>query len=230
MSLKQIFSLTVPQEKVAVTWFNSYSGIVIRTKNTVVVFDPVDVNPAEFVNVNVLIITHEHYDHFDSGLVEKIHKQTNATVVTTPYVASQLQGIPSTSLKPLKIGESVVIDRVKLNAEYSNHPGNQPLTFILTTDNGFKIYHSSDSKPYPEMKKIGERYTPDLAFCCVNIAPGTSPKSGVEIAKLVKPRVAIPYHTDRSKPLEEFTKVLKKEASEVKVKVLKKFEIYIYPE
>ena len=230
MSLKQIFGLTVPQEKVAVTWFNSYSGVVVRTQNTTVIFDPIDVNPSELVKVDVLIVTHEHYDHFDAGLVEKIQKQTNATVVTTPYVASQLRNIPSTALKPLKVGESTVIGGIRLDAEYSNHPGSQPLTFVLTTDNGFKIYHSSDSRPYPEMKNIGEKYKPDLAFCTINIAPGTSPKSGVEVAKLIKPKVAIPYHTDRPKLLEEFAKILGKEVPEVKAKILKKFEVYVYPE
>jgi len=229
MSLSQIFGLTIPDDKVAVTWCNIYSEVVVRTKNFTVVFDPIDVKPSDLVKVDVLLVTHEHYDHFDAELTEEIQKQTNAVVVTTPYVANQLKGISSSNLKPLKVGESVTVGRVTLNAEYSSHPANQPLTFVLTLDNGLKIYHSSDSKPYPEMRSIGEKYKPDLAFCTVGIAPGTSPKSGVEVAKLVKPKVAIPYHTDKPKALEDFSKILGEEAPEIKVKILKRFEVFVYP-
>jgi len=49
------------------------------------------------------------------------------------------------------------------------------------------------------MRGIEERYKPDIALCTVGIAPGTSPRSGAEVTKLVQPRVAIPYHTDRPK-------------------------------
>ncbi|RLI05403.1 hypothetical protein DRO26_02305 [Candidatus Bathyarchaeota archaeon] len=230
MSLKDIFSLTLPQQKIAVSWFNDYSGVVIKSPNTTIIFDPVNIRPEEISQVNIIVVTHEHYDHFEAELVKEIQKKTNAVIVTTPYVASQLKNVPTASIKQLKIGESITFGEVRLNAERSNHPGNQPLSFMVTMENGLKIYHSSDSRPYPEMKSLGEKYKPDLAFCTVGIAPGASPMSGVEIAKLVKPKVAIPYHTDEPKQLQMFAELLKKEEPTIKVKVLKKLEVYQYPD
>jgi len=230
MSLKEIFRFKVPQGKIALTWFNDYSGVIVKTPSLTVIFDPTDVDISDVSQANVVVVTHEHYDHFEAELVEGIHKQTNALIVTTPFVAKQLKNISPTMVKPLKTGESLTIDNVKLNAEYSSHPGNQPLTFILTSEDNIKVYHSSDSKPYSEMKVLSEKYKIDLAFCAVGIAPGTSPKSGVEVAKLIKPKVAIPYHTDNPSNLQKFVDLLGKEAPEIKAKILKKFEVYVYPE
>jgi len=36
---------------------------------------------------------------------------------------------------------------------------------------------------------MGEKYKPEIPFCAVGITLGTSPKSGVEVAKLIRPKV-----------------------------------------
>lgn len=188
MSLKEIFRFKVPQGKIALTWFNDYSGVIVKTPSLTVIFDPTDVDVSDVSQANVVVVTHEHYDHFEAELVEGIHKQTNALIVTTPFVAKQLKNISPTMVKPLKTGESLTIDNVKLNAEYSSHPGNQPLTFILTGEDNIKVYHSNDSKPYPEMKVLGEKYKIDLAFCTVGIAPGLLLKVVLKLLNLLNLR------------------------------------------
>ena len=51
----------------------------------------------------------------------------------------------------------------------------------------------------------------DVAFCTIGIAPGASPEAGVEIAKLTKPKVAVPYHTGSAADQKRFAELLKKE-------------------
>lgn len=80
------------------------------------------------------------------------------------------------------------------------------------------------------MKKIGEKYKPDIAFCTVDIAPGTSPRSGAEVAKLLQPKVVIPYHTGLESPLQEFVAILKREAPRIMTRILQRLEVYKYPE
>lgn len=229
MSVKSIFSQTVAKGKVALTVFNNYSGVIIRTPSTTLIFDPIDIDVADVDQADIMVITHEHYDHFEAGIATQLQKKTNATVVTTPFVASQLKGVPSNMVKAFRAGDSASIDGVNITAEHSEHPGNKPLTFLVASEDGIKVYHSSDSQPFKDMAKIGEKHKPDVAFCTVGIAPGTSPRSGVEVAKLVKPKVAIPYHTDRSKSLEDFAEILGKEKPDIKTKIIRKFEIYQYP-
>ena len=228
MSLKNIFSVTVPEGKIALTWFNDYSGTVIRTPISTLIFDPVGIRLTDVPQADVIVITHEHLDHFEMGFTRGLQKQTGATVVTTPFVARQLRAVPSDKLTALRAGESVSVGKVRLDAGYSDHPGNQPLTFMITANN-IRVFHSSDSRPYPGMKRLREAEL-DIALCTVGIAPGTSPRSGAEIAKLVRPRVAIPYHTDRERSLREFAAILAREAPEIRTKILRRFEVYEYPE
>lgn len=43
-------------------------------------------------------------------------------------------------------------------------------------------------------------------------------------------KVAIPYHTDRARSLQEFAKILEREVPDVKVKIIERFKFYQYPE
>jgi len=230
MSLRNIMGLTVPKGRVALTWFNEYSGTVIKTPTSTLIFDPVGIRSSDVPRADAIVITHEHVDHFEGGLTRDIQRQTGATVVTTPFVAEQLRAVPSEKLRALRAGKVITIGNVQLNTMPSDHPGNQPLTFMITTEDNIRIYHSSDSRPFSEMKRIGEKYKPDIAFCTVDMAPGTSPRSGAEVARLVQPKVAIPYHTDRGSPLQEFAAILKREAPQITAKILQRFEVYKYPE
>jgi hypothetical protein len=51
----------------------------------------------------------------------------------------------------------------------------------------------------------------DVVFCTVGIAPGASPETGFEIARLTKPQVAVPYHTNSAANQQKFAEILKKE-------------------
>lgn len=229
MSLKDIFGVTVSEGKVALTWFNNYSGTVIRTPTSTLIFDPVEIRLTDVPQADVIVITHEHHDHFEADFTRTLQKQTGAVVVTTPFVAGQLVRVPSDKLKVVSAGESVTVGEVRLEAGRSDHPGSQSLTFMITANN-ISIFHSSDSRPHPRMKRIREKAAPDIALCTVDIAPGTSPRSGAEIAKLVRPRIAIPYHTSREGPLREFAAILAREAPEIRTRILRRFEVYEYPE
>ncbi|MCX8176041.1 MAG: MBL fold metallo-hydrolase, partial [Candidatus Bathyarchaeota archaeon] len=132
MSIKKFLETTIPEKKMAIVWFNEYSGVIVKTPKSVTIFDPVNIKPEEVLSVDAVVITHEHYDHFNLKTVVKIWKQTDATIVTTPYIAKQLKEIPPTKIKALSISEEVLVRDVTLNAEYSSHPANQPLTFVLT--------------------------------------------------------------------------------------------------
>ena len=74
-----------------------------------------------------------------------------------------------------------------------------------------KVYHTADSLPFPELAKLGQKENFDMVFCTVGIAPGASPESGFEIARLTKPQIAVPYHTATVTSQKEFAELLKRE-------------------
>ncbi len=212
MSIKK----TPGKNEILFVWFNRYAGVTIKTPSKTLVIDPVDVKPRNFKNLDAVLITHEHYDHLDQPLVSEIYKLTQCEVVADPTSARRLQNvIPPEKLREIQLDSEVKFGEVSVKAEKSNHPAATPVSFIITSEDGVKVYHTSDSLPFPEMAAIGEREKPDVVFCTVGIAPGTSPETGVEIARLTKPKVAVPYHTGLTEDLKKFAELLKKDMPNV---------------
>jgi L-ascorbate metabolism protein UlaG (beta-lactamase superfamily) len=215
------------KNEVFFVWFNRYAGITIKTPSKTLVIDPVDVKPRDFKNVDAILISHEHYDHLDQALISEIHKQTLCVVVADPTSTRRLQNvIAPEKLREIQIGSEVKVGEVSIKAEKSNHPAAAPVTFLITSEDGVKIFHTSDSLPYPEMAEMGEREKLDVVFCTVGIAPGTSPETGFEIARLTKPKVAVPYHTGAPADLKKFAEILKKEMPKVTCLVPEVGKIY----
>ncbi|MBC7131217.1 MBL fold metallo-hydrolase [Candidatus Bathyarchaeota archaeon] len=209
MAIKQVPA----KNEIMFTWFNNYAGVTVKTPSKTLVIDPVDVKPKNFQDVAAVLITHEHYDHLDPLLVSEIHKLSQCMVVADVTSASRLANtIPDEKLIRVQAGSEVEIGEVLIKAEKCNHPpAATPLSYIITSEDGIKIFHTADSLPFPEMAKLGEKEQFDLVFCTVGIAPGVSPETGFEIARLTKPKVAVPYHTGSIADLKKFAELVKKE-------------------
>jgi hypothetical protein len=79
------------------------------------------------------------------------------------------------------------------------------------------------------MKQVGERSPPDIVFCTVGApSPGTSPQTGLEIVKLVKPKTAVSYHASEAER-KKFVELVTKEMPNVKGMLIEKGKVYKYP-
>ena len=202
-----------PEKKaILFVWFNHYAGVLIKTPSKTLVMDPVDIRARSFPDADAVLITHEHYDHLDPRLITEIQKTTNCTIIADPASTQRLQhAIPPQKLQQISPGEEIKIGEVHVKAEKCNHPATQPVTYIITSEDGVKVFHTADSLPYPELAALGEKEKFDVVFCTVGIASGASPETGSEIAKLTKPQVAVPYHTNSITYQQQFAEILKKE-------------------
>jgi len=221
---------TVPEKnEVAFKWFNAFAGVTLKTPTKTLVIDPVDVNVKNFTTVDAILITHEHYDHLDGPLVRKMQEQTQCQILADPTTIKKLSNsISSENLREMKPGIEAKIDEVTVRAEMCNHPpAITPITFLITSEDGVKIFHTADSIPFPRMKDIGKEHKPDIAFCTVGIALGTSPQTGMEIVKLVRPKVAVPYHAASKVDLKSFCELLAKHVSNTKCLKAEQGNVYI---
>jgi L-ascorbate metabolism protein UlaG (beta-lactamase superfamily) len=200
------------KNEVFFVWFNHYAGVTLKTPSKMLVIDPVDVKPRDFKNVDAVLITHEHYDHLDPALVSELQKSTQCAVVADPTSVKKLRHLISPEkLIEAKPGSEFKFDSVSVKVEGCNHPAATPVSFVIASEDDIKVFHTADSLPFPEMAALGEREKLDLVFCTVGIAPGTSPETGFEIARLTKPKVAVPYHTGSAADQRRFAELLKKE-------------------
>ncbi len=193
-------------------WLNQYAGILLRTPSKTIAIDPVDVNAKKLQNVDAILVTHEHYDHLDPRLLSEIQKETNCTIIADSASTKKLKdSIPSDKLQETKPGDETKIGAVSVKTKKCNHSARAPVTYIITSEDNVKVYHTADSLPFPELALMGQKEKFDIVFCTVGIAPGASPQTGFEIARLTKPEMAIPYHTASHEPQMEFAELLRKE-------------------
>jgi L-ascorbate metabolism protein UlaG (beta-lactamase superfamily) len=193
-------------------WFNQYSGVLLKTPTKTFAIDPVDVKLKHLKNVDAILLTHEHYDHFDSRLIKETQKTSNCTIIADPASAFQLKHhIPTDKLQVLRVGNTIKVGEVSIKAAKCNHSARYPNTYIITIEDGVKVYHTADSLPFPELAKMGQDEKFDIVFCSVGITKNASPESGFEIARLTKPPLAIPYHTNSPDNQKVFQQLIKKE-------------------
>jgi len=203
---------TPEKNAILFVWFNQYAGILLKTPTKTLAIDPVEIKPKSLQNIDAILITHEHYDHLDPRLITEIQKTTNCTIIADSASTKKLQhAIPTEKLQEIKPHAEIKIGEVSVKAEKCNHNAQAPVTYIITSEDEVKVYHTADSLPFPELAAIGQREKFDVVFCTVGIAPGSTPQTGFEIARLTKPQVAVPYHTASTASQTRFAEILKKE-------------------
>ena len=221
MGAEEIFKLDVPRGKLAIAWFNSYSGVIVKTPKATLIFDPVKVSLEECIQANAVVITHEHLDHFDPRLAKELQQKTGAPILTTPFVARNLM---NENVRALRVGESIAIKDIELHALRCDHPANEPLSFIVSSEDGIIVYHPGDSDVFPEMAEVATKYKPDILLYV-----GASVGNAAQIARLIHPKVAVSFYSDGESE-RKFTEAMRRETPDTQAKLIKRFEIYQYPE
>ncbi|WP_443938952.1 MBL fold metallo-hydrolase [Pedobacter sp. MW01-1-1] len=164
----------------------------------------------DFKNIDVLVLTHDHYDHLDYQSVLKIAPQSKQ-IVTSLGLGAHLEkwGIQSAKIKELNWGQSInLFDSLTFTAVPARHftgrtfKRNQTLwsAFVLKTINA-SLFLGGDSGYDTHFKEIGALYGPfDLALleCGQYNAYWPNihmfPEEVVEAAKDLKARVLMPVH------------------------------------
>ncbi|MEW5899049.1 MAG: hypothetical protein AB1652_07755 [Bacillota bacterium] len=55
--------------QLSLSMLNVYSTVLMKIDSLVILFDPLEINPEKYDDVDLIIITHEHIDHFDKNLM-----------------------------------------------------------------------------------------------------------------------------------------------------------------
>lgn len=227
MSLAGFYETKITKGQAALVWFNESSGLAIHSPLRSIIVDPTQIDGAVFQKADLLLITHEHVDHLDEILVSNIQQTTGCAVIADRASSESLRNfIPKSKMRIIHTDSEITLDDVLIEALPCNHPAAAtPITYMITLENGVKVYHTSDSLPFPGMEHIGLKEKPDIVFCAVSGPAGVTSRTGAEIAKLVNARIAIPYH---GQSFSEFEEILRREAPSQKVVELKPMEPYVY--
>ena len=138
---------------------NIYSTLLIKTHSVSILIDPIGITPEKYSDIDILIITHEHIDHFDKNIVKNIFDYSNCIILTSSFVARQLKDLNKIFVQ--KPGDLYKIKDINIYFEHCRHTANNPLSFVVKNAD-FSIFHPGDSDFFPEMSLIKDKYEPDI--------------------------------------------------------------------
>ena len=148
----------------------------------------------EFPKADIILVTHEHGDHFDRKALEALGANAD-NLVTNARVAEMLGwGTVMANGDSRELPGGIHLDAVPAY-NYSEgrtnfHPQGRDNGFILTMD-GFRVYVAGDTEDIPEMAEIKDI---DVAFLPVNQPYTMTVDQCVHAAEVIQPKVLIPYH------------------------------------
>ncbi len=215
-SISSSFNEKVQQFLNCIKWYG-HASVMIKTEK-VVYIDPFEL-PANTEKADIILITHEHYDHFSPEDIKKIQKESTV-IVSTPDVIAKVKG----NKKEILPGLLLEISGIKIKAVPSYninkrfHPKEKNWVGYIVEIDGVSVYHAGDTDFIPEMKGLGKV---DIALLPVGGTYTMDADEAAKAANTISPSVAIPIHWGSIIGSEREVESFKKECR-VPVKVLQR--------
>jgi L-ascorbate metabolism protein UlaG (beta-lactamase superfamily) len=186
------------------TW-HGHATLGLETGGYKLVIDPFfDGNPAaslapKAVEADYILISHGHDDHVGDAVA--IAKRTGATVISNFEITEWFakQGVEKTHGQHLGGGHKHPFGYLKLTLALhgsmlpDGSNGGNPCGFLLTTNDGKKLYFAQDTGLFGDMKLIGEEGL-DLAVIPIGDNYTMGPVDALRAVKLLEPKIVVPIH------------------------------------
>lgn len=140
---------------------------------------------------DVILVTHEHGDHFSPDDIAKI-SHADTVVVAPPSVVAKTD-LKITVVKPgdkLNANGIAVEVVAAYNANKKFHPQTAGHVGYIVTLNGKRIYHAGDTDEIPEMAQ----FKCDIALLPVSGTYVMTAAEAAAAANTLQPSLAIPMH------------------------------------
>jgi L-ascorbate metabolism protein UlaG (beta-lactamase superfamily) len=160
--------------------------------------------------VDVVLISHDHYDHLDMATVQALARRGTRFVVPLG-VGAHLEswGIPAGQIDELDWGESATVAGLTLTATPARHySGRNPLrpyrmlwASWVVRGPAHRVYFSGDTGYFDAFARIGEQHGPfDLTLLKIGASDPTwqqihmSPEEAVQVHREVRGKLLVPVH------------------------------------
>ncbi len=179
-----------------------HSGFLIECVNGAkIAIDPYNVS-SKIEKVDLILITHSHYDHCSIKDIEALSRE-GTVIVVTPDSQSKITKVKGIQMEVVEMGEEFEFSGIKVeafpayNVKKDYHPKKEGwLGFIIKMKN-VVIYHAGDTDKIPEMKKLtgyGKHGNYFIALLPVSGKYVMDVEEAVEVASLISPDLVIPMH------------------------------------
>jgi len=149
---------------------------------------------ARFPKADLILITHEHFDHFDPEAIAALEKESTS-ICAPPSVREKLgrgRALANGGRFPWR--EDVSVEAVPAYnttpGRETFHPKGRDNGYVLSLGS-FRVYIAGDTEDIPEMAAIRDI---DVAFLPCNQPYTMTPEQLASAARSLRPDVLFPYH------------------------------------
>lgn len=194
----------------------NFNGVEIQVDPVGMWLKP-ETDYATFPKANIILITHEHKDHFDREAIHALRTPATTIYVNNAVYNMFKNGLVMRNGDKIQYSEDITIEAVPA---YNNTPGREQFHpkgrdngYILTLD-GLRIYIAGDTEDIPEMENIKDI---DIAFLPCNQPYTMTIDQAARAAKIIKPKVLFPYHYNDT-PVNKLSLLLARDGIQVRVR------------
>ena len=192
-----------------------YDGLEIQV-DPVAEFAPAT-DYSKFPKADVILVTHEHFDHFDRDTIAALRKD-GTQIIANPAVQKKLGfGTALANGESHTLAKGIALDAVPAYnttpGHTQFHPKGRDNGYVLTID-GLRIYIAGDTEDIPEMAKLKDI---DVAFLPCNQPYTMTPEQVAKAARTIKPKVLFPYHYSQT-PVKRVAELLADTSIDVRIR------------
>jgi L-ascorbate metabolism protein UlaG (beta-lactamase superfamily) len=194
----------------SLTWLGHGTWKLVTRGDRVVLIDPwVESNPAcprehkALDRLDVMAITHGHGDHMADAVT--IAKKLKPAIVCNYEIHLFLTKKGVTGTSPMNKGGTQEVAGIKFSMVHAVHSsgiedggqviyGGEPCGYVLTLEDGTRVYFAGDTAAHADMALIAELYAPEIAVLPIGDLFTMSPREAAVAARMLKPKFVVPAH------------------------------------
>ncbi len=184
--------------------FIGHATLIFAFNGKIIHVDPVsrEADYTDMPKADLILVTHEHGDHFDTKVIKTLQKEGTKLVLTKACAEKVAGGII------MQNGDVQTVDGLRIEAVPAYnivhkrrsgepfHPKDRGNGYIITLGDK-RVYVAGDTENTPEMKRLRNI---DIAFLPMNVPYTMTPEMVADAAKAFEPKILYPYHYGQTDP------------------------------
>ena len=184
--------------------FIGHGTLMFRHGGKVIHVDPVSrgADYSRLPQADLILVTHEHGDHLDSAVVERLRKERTQVLVSRSCEgripgAVVMQNGETREVAGFRVEAVPAYNVVNLRPNGQPfHPRGNGNGYVITFAD-VKVYVAGDTENTPEMKALRNIA---VAFLPMNLPYTMTPEMVADAARSIRPRILYPYHFGQTDP------------------------------